>query len=50
MNDVISDNDIEFQRLVEGLDTTRGPNSYTKTIQIVEFLLKKNIWMDHLAN
>ena len=31
LNDVISDNDIELQRLMEGLDTTRGPNSYTKT-------------------
>ena len=31
LNDMISDNDIELQRLMEGLDTTRGPNSYTKT-------------------
>ena len=39
LNDVISDNDIEMQRLMEGLDTTRGTNSYTKTKRLENYAL-----------
>ena len=34
LDNIISDNDIELQRLIQDLETTRGPNCTTKVKRI----------------